>query len=589
MPGRGGYWIAAGIVWVVLTASAGYGQTTAPSEDLKTNLLPALALLEHGEYKQALPTLQALQQAYSRSTSKPDECRILASHALAYALWMTKEEKKAQSYMDQAIGMAVSSHIYSRSLAINAAKMDIAGEHRTDYPRDAAYLIALLNLAPTDEHLIDLVGILLDRASSAPEIAMPGVRDRYNQLSTELEKQRPSLRRWGVVWVSAADYNILDHDLADTLGVLRGFDRKLDELDQQQRQYNTDIKAADRANSQARRDKLSSNITGADPAAAQGRMNSAQDTMRSIQQRIEAARQERLTVRKDRDRAVDKPIWPKWNDESPMALPLVDAERKQPPPPMQKLPFVLVDRSSEREATDSIVAAPPMPEGRPKALIPAATTAPTETGAKASGSGFFVTSDGYLITSYHVVDGGAAIIVKTDNGLVIARIVAKDPENDLALLKVDGQFTAISFAVESTAKPGQTVFAVGYPMLGSQESPAKVNRGVIGSATGFREDVRRYRIDAGVQPGNAGGPLVDENGSVVGVVVARSNATVVVQQTGTSPQNVDYAVKKSYVLMLISSNSDASMKVNTVGVGTHELSEDAIGRVRKATVPVLVY
>ena len=63
MPGRGGYWIAAGIVWVVLTASAGYGQTTAPSEDLKTNLLPALALLEHGEYKQALPTLQALQQA----------------------------------------------------------------------------------------------------------------------------------------------------------------------------------------------------------------------------------------------------------------------------------------------------------------------------------------------------------------------------------------------------------------------------------------------------------------------------------------------------------------------------------------------
>ena len=397
MTKRLGYCFVAGIVWVLFMADSGFGQTTAPAEDVKSKLLPTLAMLEHGEYKQALPTLQALQQTCSRLPGKPDECRILVAHAFGYALKMNKDEKRAQTYLDQAIGMAVSSRVYSRALAINATKMDIAGDHRTEYQRDAAYLLAVLDVTPKDEYLIDLLGILLDRgASGKPVIAMADVRDRYGELTAELEKQRPGLRRWGVVWVSSTDYDILDHDLADALAVLRDIDHRLNDVDARQRQYNADAKAADRAYAQARREKLSSNVTGADPGQAQGRMSSAQSDARSAQRSIEELRRDREGLLKERDQAVAKTLWPRWTDESLMALPVADAGQKQPPPPMQKQPLALVTRKGDPVTWATVSGGAPVPEGMSTSATPATPSVFTEGNSKSSGSGFFVTKDGYL-------------------------------------------------------------------------------------------------------------------------------------------------------------------------------------------------
>jgi S1-C subfamily serine protease len=208
---------------------------------------------------------------------------------------------------------------------------------------------------------------------------------------------------------------------------------------------------------------------------------------------------------------------------------------------------------------------------------------------KGFGSGFIITKDGYLLTNHHVIRNAKQVKVKTENGIHPARVVARDPDNDIALLKIEGQFSPAAFAPEKVAKLGQTVFTVGFPMPELQGFSPKVTKGVVSSMNGIQDDVRMYQIDAAVQPGNSGGPLSDENGNIVGVVVARLNDALVAEATGSLAQNVNYAVKKSYTMAFVDNQPDASKQVQTAIDPKRIPFEDAVERIRKATVLVMVY
>ncbi|MDD4031594.1 MAG: serine protease, partial [Bacteroidales bacterium] len=140
-----------------------------------------------------------------------------------------------------------------------------------------------------------------------------------------------------------------------------------------------------------------------------------------------------------------------------------------------------------------------------------------------------------------------------------------------------------------SAKLGQTVFTVGFPMPELQGFSPKVTKGVVSSLNGIQDDVRMYQIDAAVQPGNSGGPLADESGNIVGVVVARLNDAYVAQNTGSLPQNINYAVKKSYTLAFVDNNQDASKQIQTATDAKKASFEEAVEKVRRATVLVMVY
>ncbi|HZZ30439.1 MAG TPA: trypsin-like peptidase domain-containing protein [Phenylobacterium sp.] len=137
----------------------------------------------------------------------------------------------------------------------------------------------------------------------------------------------------------------------------------------------------------------------------------------------------------------------------------------------------------------------------------------------ASGSGFFISGDGYIVTNNHVVEGADKITVRTaDEHSMPARLVGRDPETDLAVIKVDGRnFPFVNFEDQARPRVGDWVVAVGNPFnLGGTATAGIVSAmarpGVSGS--GF---VDYMQIDAPINHGNSGGPTFDLYGRVVGV------------------------------------------------------------------------
>lgn len=141
----------------------------------------------------------------------------------------------------------------------------------------------------------------------------------------------------------------------------------------------------------------------------------------------------------------------------------------------------------------------------------------------AQGSGFFISSDGYLVTNYHVVNDGTAFSVILDNGKELkAKLIGSDSRTDIALLKIEDAKTAfpfVNFADDSKVRVGDWVVAVGNPFgLGGT-----VTAGIV-SARGRDIGASVYddfiQIDAAVNRGNSGGPTFDLHGNVVGINTA---------------------------------------------------------------------
>jgi serine protease Do len=204
------------------------------------------------------------------------------------------------------------------------------------------------------------------------------------------------------------------------------------------------------------------------------------------------------------------------------------------------------------------------------------------------GSGLLVTEEGHILTNHHVVKGAREIKVRTSTATLDASLLASDEENDLALLKIDGKYQPVVFADYTSARLGQTVFTVGFPMPDLQGFNPKVTKGVISGLSGLQDDETMYQIDASVQPGNSGGPLADDQGMVVGVVVARLNDAVLLKETGNIAQNVNYAIKKRIAMSFLDGIKGVDQLITTQQVKGRSF-EDAVETVQKATVLIITY
>lgn len=179
------------------------------------------------------------------------------------------------------------------------------------------------------------------------------------------------------------------------------------------------------------------------------------------------------------------------------------------------------------------------------------------------GSGFWISSDGWIVTNEHVVPGAKVVDLRLRDGQVVqARVVETDPANDLALLKAEHApetWHAISTG-DTDLELGRTVFTVGYPNPVSQGIEPKFTDGRISAASGIGDSKDSYQITVPLQPGNSGGALVDfATGWVVGVVNASLRGS-----GGIAADNVSYAIKCKVVSDFIGSVPEAKAATSKI-------------------------
>src|SRR5215813_2864958 len=175
---------------------------------------------------------------------------------------------------------------------------------------------------------------------------------------------------------------------------------------------------------------------------------------------------------------------------------------------------------------------------------------------KSSGTGFFASSDGHIITNHHVIDRCSKVTVVGHDRTTAsdASVVAKDNANDLALLRTANLPTAVP-ALRFQPKLGENVSVFGYPLSGLLSSSGNFTPGAITATAGLRDDSRMLQTSAPVQPGNSGGPLIDKYGNVVGVIVAKLDAINIASSAIRDiPQNVNFAIKANIVANFMTSN-----------------------------------
>jgi S1-C subfamily serine protease len=164
-----------------------------------------------------------------------------------------------------------------------------------------------------------------------------------------------------------------------------------------------------------------------------------------------------------------------------------------------------------------------------------------------AGTGFIITADGMIVTNKHVVsDAAAEYTVLTNDGKEhVAKVLARDPINDIAVIKIDGaDYPTLNFGDSDGLKIGQTAIAIGNSL---GEFSNTVSKGIIsglgrnltaGGRMGDSEKLTNIiQTDAAINPGNSGGPLLDIHGKVIGINVAIAQGA----------QNVGFAIPATQV------------------------------------------
>ncbi len=206
-----------------------------------------------------------------------------------------------------------------------------------------------------------------------------------------------------------------------------------------------------------------------------------------------------------------------------------------------------------------------------------------------SGTGFVV-ADGRIMTNNHVVDECGRMVVRNAAGTRYpARVDVVDRRRDLALMTVPGSVgPPLAFRDNPPAQLGEAVVTFGFPLSGLLSSGPTLTTGDVSALAGLRDNPTNIQISAPVQPGNSGGPLLDSQANVIGVVVSKLNAARIAEMTGGDiPQNVNFAVKGTEALAFLRANGVQPRVAS--GSGADKRNTE-IGQVANpSTVHVLCY
>jgi S1-C subfamily serine protease len=208
---------------------------------------------------------------------------------------------------------------------------------------------------------------------------------------------------------------------------------------------------------------------------------------------------------------------------------------------------------------------------------------------------------GHVVTNAHVVKGCKRITVGDNvNSQSPAARLDSDSRNDLALLKLNSLDTVsaknmalvknlglnvgprvVPLAANGLLRSedvllGENILVAGFPFGAFVSNSIKVTRGIVSSTRGLGDNSGQFQIDAAAQAGNSGGPIYDENGNIVGVVVAQLNKKKFEKIIGSTPENTNFGIKASTVRQFLNSSGlPTKWSTRSKKMSTPELAEIA--------------
>jgi S1-C subfamily serine protease len=161
------------------------------------------------------------------------------------------------------------------------------------------------------------------------------------------------------------------------------------------------------------------------------------------------------------------------------------------------------------------------------------------------GTGFFITTTGYILTNNHVVSNSQLISIYIANKEYECETIFTNEIDDIAIIRVKDtvlRFFPIPFSSKNL-EVGDDVIAFGFPLASTMGKELKMSAGIVNSSKGFQDDVRYFQFSASIDPGNSGGPILNKSGNLVGLVTAKY----------TSATNAGYALNLNNLIKNIPS------------------------------------
>ena len=182
-----------------------------------------------------------------------------------------------------------------------------------------------------------------------------------------------------------------------------------------------------------------------------------------------------------------------------------------------------------------------------------------------SGSGFFVSTEGHIITNHHVIDGCNTTKVHFNGNHLDTQIIAVDKMNDIAILKTNINPNKIFSISNNDVSLLEDVIVAGYPLGKKVSSAIKTHKGVVTALAGAGDNYSNFQTDATINAGNSGGPIMNQKGNILGIAVA----TWI--QEGV--QGVHFGIKSSTLKTFANSNN-----LKFANPNNRELSNKDLGK-----------
>jgi len=173
-------------------------------------------------------------------------------------------------------------------------------------------------------------------------------------------------------------------------------------------------------------------------------------------------------------------------------------------------------------------------------------------GGASSGTAFFVSKKGHLLTNNHVVAGCKLSKISYFNKEYEAKLIATDKTLDLALLKVKVRPKSYFEFSKDEPKKLQKIYVAGYPLGKGLSDDLKITTGIISSLKGFEDNSNEIQVDAAINPGNSGGPIVNEKGQLVAIAVAGMSKDIT--------EGINFGIKASAAANFLKSNKVSPSK-----------------------------